>query len=501
MSGLPISTLDVLELAHVIDLTVLDDMRLVIEPQQIARDAEHNSATFRIAGQPAALDQYVCRAEVQNAQGTTYRLVENGEFSLTSDIAVYGTGYLQLVYSDGDAVILKTYPTPFHVSQSINAIDPSDPEYENGLAQLQTAAFAAVQGSDTAATFYNISGQPVAALIYPPGQGGGIDEATADLLYLRLNGANPMQGSVNISGPNRGLVWGDSGIQGALYSDGNQLIFRRAINDTDVVIENNSGAAVTRSPIVTQASGDLRYARPFQLEEYLLKAGGQMTGPLITASGSSVTNPGIGIGDNSTGFYRGGTFLICSVGGNLAWQISTAEFMSALRINMANNQITNVAAPTAAADAANRGYVDAAVAAAPRPNNRIYIPNEITLGNTATTFFDQPFTLSRSGPATLMVIAYLDFDGGTPGAFYDLAYTCSIAGGVEEHISVYLAGGAGSLSYLKAPVVFAQTIPSPGASVQITLTARAAPGPTGALVQIGQRTAQRSYVTVQEMVT
>src|SRR5580698_8142361 len=42
--------------------------------------------------------------------------------------------------------------------------------------------------------------------------------------------------------------------------------------------------------------------------DYLLKAGGQMTGPLITRDGGSATNPGLAIGENSTGFYRtGGT--------------------------------------------------------------------------------------------------------------------------------------------------------------------------------------------------
>lgn len=101
------------------------------------------------------------------------------------------------------------------------------------------------------------------------------------------------------------------------------------------------------------------YARLDDLLEYLRLDGGQLRGPLITAMGSSVTNPGIGIGDNATGFYRAGTFLICSVSGALCWQMSASELMSAVRLNMAGQQITNIANPTANGDALNRAFADA----------------------------------------------------------------------------------------------------------------------------------------------
>lgn len=489
------------EATQVISISVLDDMRLFIEPVEIARDAEHNAATFRIVRQPASLDGYACRAEVKNAQGSTYRLVVDGEFALTSEIAVLGVGQLQLVYSDGGDIIRKTYAANFHVSASINAIDPGAPEYENGLAQLTTRAFANAVGNETGITFYNIPGQPVGAVVYPPGSGGGLDEATADLLYLRLNGTNPMQGSVAISGPNRGIVWGDSGIQGALYSDGTQLIFRRAINDTDVVIENNSGASATRSPIVTQAGGDLRYVRPFQLEEYLLKTGGQMTGPFVSQTGSSNTNLGVSVGDNATGFWRSGLYLIVVAGGQTIWQSSTTEMIFGVRLNAATQQITNVGDPTSAQDAVNRRTMDAAIAAIPRPivpASRTFIANEVTIGTAATEFFNQPFFTADNATRTILVTVYPQFSGGQPSSFYDLEYSTGLSVGLIERSTVYptaqgyMGGGQA--------VCFAATVTPVSSQIQVSLSVRmmaANPGPD--LIQIGSRTTQRSYVVIQEM--
>lgn len=96
---------------------------------------------------------------------------------------------------------------------------------------------------------------------------------------------------------------------------------------------------------------------------YLLRSGGQMTGPLISAPGTSVTNPGIAFGDNATGFWRSGQFLVLSIGGGMAWQCSTAEMFMAQRLNMATQQIINVGNPDAGAtgngNAMPRSYADA----------------------------------------------------------------------------------------------------------------------------------------------
>src|SRR5215469_17134981 len=118
-------------MSDTIDLAVLDDMRLFVSPQEIARDGDHNSAIFRVTQRPDTVDGMVCRAEVTTSNGTTtYRLVVNDEFTLTNEISVAGIGYLQLVYfTNQDTILKKTTVVPFHVSRSLNAIDESDPDF------------------------------------------------------------------------------------------------------------------------------------------------------------------------------------------------------------------------------------------------------------------------------------------------------------------------------------------------------------------------------------
>src|SRR5215472_4590693 len=109
---------DVLALNEV-QLTVLDNMRLAIYPQEIARAGEHASAYFRIVQQPEGLAGLPCRAEIKTADGETfYVLVSDGTFILTRDITVHGTGTLQLVYADG-TVDHRTQLAPYYVAQSL----------------------------------------------------------------------------------------------------------------------------------------------------------------------------------------------------------------------------------------------------------------------------------------------------------------------------------------------------------------------------------------------
>lgn len=395
-----------------ISVAVLEDMRLHIAPQEVARDNEHNSATFRIVSQPSSLDALACRAEIQTDDGTTYRLVEDGAFALTNDIAVRGLGKLQLVYSDGVDVMRKTSIATFHVSPSLNAVDPSAPGFGDGLAQLQSAAFTRAVGNNQSITFYNISGNAVDVVVYPPAGAGDLTEDRANTLYLR-------------------------------------------------------------------------------------KVGDQMTGPIITAPGSSATNPGLGIGDNSTGFYRaGGNSMQIALSGAMQMQFlsSPPEIMAAVRLNMANQQIQNVGAPTAANHAANRGYVDDAVAGVPRPNSRVWIPNEITLNNTAQLFFDQAFPVSSNAQRTIVVTVFPTYSGGTPSQFYDLAYTANIVPMVEDRTTVYPTASA----YMHSPVRFAATVQPVSNSIQVQLFARQLSSNTSALVQIGGTADRRSYVTIEE---
>lgn len=102
----------------------------------------------------------------------------------------------------------------------------------------------------------------------------------------------------------------------------------------------------------------------YDLDQFVQKSGAQMTGPLITAPGGGLTNPGLAIGDNATGFYRQGTTLLLTVGGALyaQWLGAPSSMMMTVPLNMANNQITNVGNPDAGASgntaALSRSYAD-----------------------------------------------------------------------------------------------------------------------------------------------
>jgi hypothetical protein len=92
---------------------------------------------------------------------------------------------------------------------------------------------------------------------------------------------------------------------------------------------------------------------------YLDKAGGQMTGPLISMTGGGPTNPGIALGDNSTGFYRSGNLLVTTVSGQIVMQIQptiTAFFISC---NFTGKPINGVGDPVLVDDALNLRTADA----------------------------------------------------------------------------------------------------------------------------------------------
>ena len=262
-----------------IQLEVLPDMRLFVHPQEIARDAEHNAGTFRIS-QPPALDAYACRAEIQTSKGMTYRLVTDHSFPLTNDVAVAGTNRIQLVYSNGTDTTLKTSVAAYHVSASLNALDPSAPGFADGLAQLQGAAFTKAEVTGNTLAFRNLGGSQIDQVTLP-----GLDTAALDASYLRRNGTNQMDASVTIIGANRGVVF-DALVSGAaVYNTGTNLVLRRPAGNADVLVENNNGDAGTRSPVMTQAAADARYdARYLQQgsadARYVQQSGGFLTGPL-----------------------------------------------------------------------------------------------------------------------------------------------------------------------------------------------------------------------------
>jgi len=93
---------------------------------------------------------------------------------------------------------------------------------------------------------------------------------------------------------------------------------------------------------------------------YLDKAGGQMAGPLISRDGGSAANPGIAIGENSTGFYRtAGNLLVTTVSGQIVTQIQAAVAAFFVPVNFANYPLNSVGDPANATDAVNLRFADA----------------------------------------------------------------------------------------------------------------------------------------------
>jgi hypothetical protein len=93
---------------------------------------------------------------------------------------------------------------------------------------------------------------------------------------------------------------------------------------------------------------------------YLSTSGGQMSGTLITRDGGSATNPGIGIGDNATGFYKGGSqLLVTTVGGSIVMQIQPALAAFFVGVNFTGKPLNAVGDPVLVDDALNLRTGDA----------------------------------------------------------------------------------------------------------------------------------------------
>jgi hypothetical protein len=101
--------------------------------------------------------------------------------------------------------------------------------------------------------------------------------------------------------------------------------------------------------------------------DYLSRAGGQMTGPLITRDGGSATNPGLAIGENSTGFYRTGSgqsLLVTTVSGVIVMQLQPTVSAFFTSCNFTNKPINGVGDPVLVDDALNLRTGDARYAPA-----------------------------------------------------------------------------------------------------------------------------------------
>jgi hypothetical protein len=99
--------------------------------------------------------------------------------------------------------------------------------------------------------------------------------------------------------------------------------------------------------------------------DYLEKSGGQMSGPLITRDGGNAANPGIAIGDNSTGFYRtSGNLLVTTVSGQIVMQLQATIAAFFISCNFTGKPLNAVGDPILPDDALNLRTGDARYAPA-----------------------------------------------------------------------------------------------------------------------------------------
>lgn len=271
---------------------------------------------------------------------------------------------------------------------------------------------------------------------------------------------------------------------------------------------------------LTQADGDARY---------LARIGGQMTGPLIAASGTGVTNPGLAIGDNATGFYRTGNVVVVSIAGAMTMQWFYDNLMCIVPLNMASQRITALAdatvgmdalnrqsadarylqlaaggivsgpvqiltAPVVANDAANKTYVDQRRA----PSFLFDIPVDYpVVGGTWATLYTAAYNIPRGGNSLVMVSLNVNTTGAPPGTLILLA--ARILGNPERRIWAYSFNASMATGF--SVDLFADvTGTDPTITVQITSLDVGAPGPPSfTVIGGGTSVAERSQIMFADM--
>ena len=141
---------------------------------------------------------------------------------------------------------------------------------------------------------------------------------------------------------------------GAIYGRGGGAWTALEGSFASIASPQFTGEPTAPTPEVADAS-TLLATTQFVARDALLKSGGQMSGPLISMPGTNATNPGLAIGDNSTGFYRPSNgVLVVAAGGSSPAQFMPSVFACFVPINVSNNLIQAVADPVSDTDALNR---------------------------------------------------------------------------------------------------------------------------------------------------
>lgn len=139
-------------------LQISPDLHMRALKRQAGHEGTHNFVRF-VINRPSILDGYICRADISVNGASNYLLVENNAFLLPNSLTKAGELSIQLVYirSDGD-IVAKTNIVTLSIGNSINAVDEADMDFQDGLAQLATNSFTAVDYSNSTLSFRNING-------------------------------------------------------------------------------------------------------------------------------------------------------------------------------------------------------------------------------------------------------------------------------------------------------------------------------------------------------
>lgn len=274
-----------------------------------------------------------------------------------------------------------------------------------------------------------------------------------------------------------------------------------------------TGSPTAPSPPPGDASPRLATTQ-FVAADFLSRAGGQMTGPLIAQGGSSPTNLGVAIGDNSTGFYRPtNSVLVASVSGEPVAQFMTATVAFFVPVNLGGNPISGVGDPTLSSDAVNlrsadarylrpdvggfmtgalqllftpavpndavtKGYVDNAIGAVATPTTlrtQAFEPNQVVIpsptGN--VVIFDQNVDVPAAGLRYLLVTVDPLFACDQPATNpWSLVYTCLLSPpGVVVPVLAFKIGN-GSTDFLRSPVSFRVVVDASPGSIRVQVVVR-----------------------------
>jgi hypothetical protein len=181
-------------------------------------------------------------------------------------------------------------------------------------------------------------------------------------------------------------------------------------------IISNLGDPAQDGDALNRRTADARYA-PIGSGggDFLPISGGTMTGSLISKPGSGINDLGIGVGDNTTGFYRqGGSLTIMALGYPLMLLDGNARsILLTGPLSAGGNPITNVGIAVLPGDAASKNYVDTALAGVRAPTVIYDLPADVAFpGDGSWQLLAQvPFILTRTGMSRIQVTLNCNLSG------------------------------------------------------------------------------------------